>query len=134
MPARFTVHGQRMGHLPLFPSKKTVTTLDPRVEVLLRSAPRLDVPDGLRTRLFAAHARRERVAAPRRSLAWAGGLAAAAVLVITAPFFGRGGPSTHAVLASAGLPIRVVDDPTLGLHGDASLPGEMLFADGAEAP
>jgi len=126
-----------MGLLPLFPSKKPLRPLDPGVEALLRSTPRVEVPEGLRTRLFAAHARGEHPApAWRAGFAWAGSLAAAAVLVAAVPFFGGGETRRSGeVLASAdGLPVRIVDDPTLGLHGDTPLAGEGLFVDAGEAP
>jgi hypothetical protein len=125
-----------MGFPTLFPSRGPERPLDPRVEALLRSSPRLDVPDGLRTRLLAAHARRERPVVARGlrpRLGWIGGLAAAAVLLVAVPFLGGGEPPRGAATVAARLPVRVVDDPSLGLHGDA-LPGASLFGDRTEGP
>jgi hypothetical protein len=127
-----------MGFLPLFPSNKPLRPLDPRVEALLRSTPRVEAPEGLRTRLLAAHARGERPAPAvwRPGFAWASSLAAAAVLVAAVPFFNGGETRRQGgVLASAGgLPLRVVDDPTLGLHDDAPIAGQGPFVDAGEAP
>jgi len=51
--------------MTLFPRRAAdVRPLSPGVEALLAGSPRVEAPDGLRTRLLAAHARREAMLQP----------------------------------------------------------------------
>jgi hypothetical protein len=107
------------------------------VEALLRGQPRVPVPEDLRTRVMAAFERGQRPALSPWRLApgWMGGLVAAGALVALLPVAAgalrAAGEGEVVELGDARLlPIRVVDDPRLGMaHSATPLPADAMLPD-----